>query len=54
MIPGYLVIGTMEKKACEKGLHDERELAATVQQIADFKKSAYPSCRSRGLGPGLS
>jgi predicted Rdx family selenoprotein len=35
---GYLVIGTMNKKVWEKGLHGEGEVAATLQQVADFKK----------------
>jgi hypothetical protein len=31
------VIGTMDKKIWEKGLHAEGEVAATLQQVADFK-----------------
>jgi hypothetical protein len=36
---GYLVIGTMDKKAWQAGLEGrEGQVAATVQQVADFKK----------------
>jgi hypothetical protein len=36
---GYLVIGTMDKTAWQKGLDGgEGRVAATVQQVADFKK----------------
>jgi hypothetical protein len=35
---GYLAIGTMDKKVWEKGLQGgEGQVAATLQQVADFK-----------------
>jgi hypothetical protein len=34
----YQVIGTMDKKVWEKGLQGEGEVAATLQQVADFKQ----------------
>jgi hypothetical protein len=36
---GYLVIGTMDTKAWQKGLHGGHDkVAATLHQVADFKK----------------
>jgi hypothetical protein len=48
---GYLVIGTMDKKAWEKGLYGEGESAATLQQVADFKKVPILQVDPGGWGP---
>jgi hypothetical protein len=49
---GYLVIGTMDMKAWQAGLKGrEGQVAATVQQVADFKKVLALQVHPGGWGP---
>jgi hypothetical protein len=49
---GYLVIGTMDKTAWQNGLQGgEGQVAATIQQVADFKKVLTLQVDPGGWGP---